>query len=53
MQREVSHIVVLLNESIKMNLIKAQDTRKAKENRSYELISQLQALAAWSLKGQA
>ena len=49
----MSHVVVLLNETIKMNLIKAQDTKKAKENRSYELISQVQALAAWSLKGQA
>lgn len=38
MNRLVQHIIVLLNETLKINLIKANDTRLARENRSHELI---------------
>jgi len=38
MNRLVQHIIVLQNETLKINLIKANDTRQAKENRSHELI---------------
>lgn len=45
MNRLVQHIIVLLNETLKINLIKANDTRLAKENRSHELIIQVHALS--------
>ena len=38
MNRIVQHIIVILNETLKVNLIKANDPRLAKENRSHELI---------------
>ena len=38
MNRIVQHIIVILNETLKVNLIKANDTRLARENRSHELI---------------
>lgn len=50
MNRLVQHIIVLLNETLKINLIKANDTRLAKENRSHELIIQAHALSQWALK---
>jgi hypothetical protein len=52
-QKEVTHLLVLLSESLKLHLIKAGDTVKAKDNRACELVNQVQALAAWSLKHQA
>jgi len=36
--RLIQHIIVISNETLKVNLIKANDTRLAKENRSHELI---------------
>lgn len=39
MNRLIQHIIVLLNETLKINLIKANDTRLARENRSHELIN--------------
>ena len=45
MNRLVQHIIVLQNETLKINLIKANDTRVARENRSHELISQAHALS--------
>ena len=36
-----------------MNLIKAQDTRQARENRAHELMGQVQALSTWALKFDA
>ena len=50
MNRLVQHIIVLLNETLKINLIKANDTRLAKENRSHELIIQAHALSQWAFK---
>ena len=38
MNRILQHIIVLQNETLKVNLIKANDTRLARENRSHELI---------------
>ena len=38
MNRLIQHIIVILNETLKINLIKANDTRLARENRSHELI---------------
>lgn len=38
MNRLLQHIIVLLNETLKINLIKANDTRQARENRAHELI---------------
>lgn len=34
MNRQVSHLIVLLNESLKLNIIKGQDTIQARENRA-------------------
>ena len=39
-----------MNETLKVNLIKANDTRQARENRSHELIIQVHALSKWALK---
>ena len=50
MNRLVQHIIVLQNETLKVNLIKANDTRLAKENRSHELIIQAHALSQWALR---
>ena len=36
-----------------MNLIKATDTKQARENRSHELMAQVQALSSWALKFDA
>ena len=38
MNRILQHIIVLQNETLRVNLIKANDTRLARENRSHELI---------------
>ena len=53
MNRQIQHVVFVLNETLKMNLIKAQDTRQARENRSHELMAQVQALSTWALKFDA
>lgn len=53
MNQQIQHVVVVLNETLKMNLIKAQDTRQARENRSHELMAQVQALSTWALKFDA
>ena len=45
MNRIVQHVIVILNEALKINLIKANDTRVAKENRAHELIAQMHALS--------
>jgi len=34
-QKEVTHLLVLLNETLKVHLLKAKDTKVAKENRAY------------------
>lgn len=34
----IQHVIVILSETLKVNLIKANDTRLAKENKSHELI---------------
>jgi len=38
-QKEITHIMVLMNESLKLHLNKAQDHVFAKENRVLELVS--------------
>ena len=43
-------MIVILSETLKVNLIKANDTRLAKENKSHELIIQVHALSQWALK---
>ena len=53
MNHQIQHVVVVLNETLKMNLIKAGDTRQARENRSHELMGQVQALSTWALKFDA
>ena len=50
MNRIVQHVIVILNETLKINLIKANDTRQARQNRSHELIIQVHALSKWALK---
>ena len=45
LQQEISQVMVLLNENLKLHLIKANDTVKAKHNRSLELMSQIHAMA--------
>ena len=45
MNRLIQHVVVILSETLKINLIKANDTRLAKENRSHDLIIQVHALS--------
>jgi len=52
-QKEISHILVLMNESIKLHLKKASDTTFSRENRVLELISQLQSVVVWSSRYQA
>ena len=44
---------MLLNENLKLNLIKAKDTVKAKHNRSLELMSQIHAMGGMTLKLKA
>ena len=39
MNRQVQHVIVILAENLKLNLIKPNDTKNARENRSHELIS--------------
>ena len=53
MNSQIQHAVVILNESLKMNLIKADDTKLAKENKSLELMQQVQALSSWTLRFDA
>jgi hypothetical protein len=43
-QKEVTHLLILLAESLKLHLIKANDTAKAKENRACELVNQVNSL---------
>ena len=50
MNRILQHIIVLQNETLRVNLIKANDTRLARENRSHELIIQAHALSQWALR---
>lgn len=52
-QKEITHIMVLMNESLKLHLNKAQDHVFAKENRVLELVSQLKAVVQWSQRYQA
>ena len=53
MNSQIQHVVVILNETLKMNLLKAGDTKQARENRSHELMAQVQALSQWTLKFDA
>ena len=39
MQKEITHLIVLCNETLKLNLVKSNESLKAKENRTYELIA--------------
>ena len=48
MNRQVQHVIVILSESLKLNLIKANDTKNSRENKSHELISQIKALSQWA-----
>jgi len=41
MQKEVTHLLVLLGESFKLHLIKPNDTNNSRVNRASELISQV------------
>ena len=50
MNRLIQHIIVILSETLKVNLIKANDTKQAKENKSHDLIIQVHALSQWALK---
>ena len=34
----IQHVIVILSETLKVNLIKANDTRLARENKSHDLI---------------
>ena len=40
-QKEMSHMIILMTENIKLHLFKAGDTTNSKENRALELISQM------------
>ena len=53
LQQEICQLTVLLGESLKLNLCRAQDTAKAKQNRTHELMSQVNALATISVKLKA
>ena len=44
-KRLVQHIIVLQSETLKVNLIKANDTLQAKANKSHDLIIQSHALS--------
>ena len=50
MNRLIQHIIVLQSETLKVNLIKANDTLQARINKSHELITQSRALSQWALK---
>jgi len=50
MNRLIQHIIVLQSETLKVNLIKANDTIQAKMNKSHDLITQSHALSRWALK---
>ena len=39
MNSQIQHVVVIMNETLKMNLLKAGDTKQARENRSHELMA--------------
>ena len=53
LQKEITHLIVLLNETINLNLTKAGEAPQAKENRIYELIASAQALSSISTRRQA
>jgi hypothetical protein len=40
LNRQVQHTIVILNEALKLNLVKGEDTKLAKEDRSLNLIKQ-------------
>ena len=40
----------MLSETLKINIIKANDTKQAKENKSHDLIAQVHALSQWAMK---
>ena len=50
MSRLIQHIIVLQSETLKINLIKANDTIQARANKSHDLITQSHALSQWALK---
>ena len=50
MNRLIQHIIVLQSETLKVNLIKANDTLQARVNKSHDLITQSNALSQWALK---
>jgi hypothetical protein len=38
LNKQVQHTIVILNESLKLNLLKGEDTRLAREDRAINLI---------------
>lgn len=50
LNRQVQHTIVILNEALKLNLVKGEDTKLAKEDRSLNLIKQAQVLTNWVIK---
>ena len=50
MNRLIQHIIVLQSETLKIQLIKANDTRQAKQNKAHELLIQSHALSQQALK---
>ena len=49
-QNLVSQLTILLQECVKMNVVKVHDPQLAKYNRSLELIHQLQALSSQTMR---
>lgn len=44
LKQQIQHLVVMLNESIKLNLERGNDPTNAKENRVLNLLKQMQSL---------
>lgn len=50
LNNQLSHLIMVFNESLKLNLAKGQETTQARENRTKQLMSQLHALGQWTCK---
>jgi len=49
---QIHHVIVVLTESIKLNVSKAQETKLAHDNRAKLLLKQVQVLSSWAMKTQ-
>ena len=48
--KQVQHSVVILNETLKLNVGKSEDTKLAMEDRAMHLIKQAQSLSNWVIQ---